>query len=396
MGKDVATVQEAFECRLKEDQLINFSTQEKITKRVAELWEQRKPVIGTASFIPAPMSGFFPDKKDIWAVKSEKPVDLNFPYLFSPAVDDFADLVALACMGLELKEQGLQSTLVTNFVMEQRSEREIEDPEGDLHQIDGQPVKGIEMALLFGIAAFLEIGFPRGVIHTDGHSLGLEYFAGKVGLPIFTMTSMPLLFNEAIEHNLIKYRRSVVVSGDVGGVMVMNMMRELAQERGLEVEAVYGEKRAEEVFTEWGQSRINGAQVIFGDDIISSGKTLFQKVLSKAFDYGANNAVVFVPHADLVEHTLNNLNDCPLETVLVTGDTFPIRPEIKESISANNRLLRVQVFNSVMKAAEMDSRNLLTDVFNNSETQAELLRQTGLGIFPPYIARYRTVSDMLK
>ena len=58
--------------------------------------------------------------------------------------------------------------------MEQRSEREVPDLNGELHQIDGQPAKGIEMALLFGMAAFLQVGFPRGVMHVDGHSWGLN------------------------------------------------------------------------------------------------------------------------------------------------------------------------------------------------------------------------------
>jgi len=54
------------------------------------------------------------------------------------------------------------------------------------------------------------------------------------------------------------------------------------------------------------------------------------------------------------------------------------------------------VFGSVMKAAEMDMQNLLADVITNPDTQAELLRQTELAIFPPYVDRFRTASDMLE
>ena len=139
----------------------------------------------------------------------------------------------------------------------------------------------------------------------------------------------------------------------------MNMMKELASSYGIETETVYGEKRSEEVFTEWGQAKIKGAQVIFGDDIISSGKTIFQKVLAKAFEYGAKNAVVLVPHADLVEHTLQNLDSVQGDVSLVVGDTYPIRPEVAEAVAANQRLLRVPVFDGVMMAARMDAENLL-------------------------------------
>ncbi len=392
----VVTVQDAFIARLEADDFIHFKNQEKITARAAEIWCNREKVTGDAAFVPAPVSGFFPDQKDIWAVVSGDPVNAEFPYLISPAVDDFSKLVSLASLALQLQDQGKSPALVTNFVLEQRMERDVNDPDGKLHQANGQPLKGTEMALLRGVAAYLQVGFPRGVMQVDGHGLGFEYWASKYGLPLFTMTSMPLLFDEAVNHDMIKDRRSVTVSGDVGGVMLMNMMTELVESYGLEVKPVYGEKRSEEVFTSWGRSQIKGAQVIFGDDVISSGKTVFRKVLAKAFEYGAKNAVVLVPHTDLVQRTIDNLNDCPLPVTLVVGDTFPVRPEVADSVAANGRLLRVPVFDAVMKAAEMDKQNLLADVFTNKDTQVELLRQTGLGIFPPYVEKYRTVSDMLK
>ena len=76
---------------------------------------------------------------------------------------------------------------------------------------------------------------------------------------------------------MINSCRTVAVGGDVGGVMMMNMIGELGKDYGLAVETVYGEKRAEEVFTDWGKRKIKGAQVLFGDDVISSGRTVFQK-----------------------------------------------------------------------------------------------------------------------
>jgi phosphoribosylpyrophosphate synthetase len=270
-------------------------------------------------------------------------------------------------------------------------EREITDDSGALHGIPG-----IEMALLHGVAAYLSLGFPRGVIHVDGHGLGFEYQAGKYDLPVLTMTAMPKLINSAVNHKMIDNVRTVAVSGDVGGVIMMNMVAETAAKYGLEAETVYGEKRATEVFTSWGRKKIKGAQILFGDDIIASGRTVFQKVLRKAFEAGARNAVVLVTHADLVQHTLENLNDCEGDVALVVGDTFPVRPEVAEAVAANQRVLRVSVFDSVKMAAEMDALNLLADVFTNKSTQAELYRQTGLAIFPSYVSRYRTVSDMLK
>ena len=382
------TVQEIFRARLASDEFINFSVQEEITARAAELWRTRERVSEEAAFIPAPVSGYFPDGRDVWAVRTTKINDSKFPYLFSPAVDDFADVVALTTAGLELLEKGKMPALVTNFVMEQAMERDVIDLDGELHGIPG-----IEMGLLRGLAAYLELGFPRGVMHVDGHGLGFEYWAGRYGLPVFTMTAMPKLFNEAVKFNMVESIRSVAVSGDVGSVMLMNHVAELAASYGLEVETVYGEKRAEEVFTDWGRDKIEDAQLLFGDDIMRSGKTVFQRVLKVAFAAGAKKAVILVPHADLLQHTLEN---CPGDVSLVVGDTFPVRPEIAEAVEANPRLLRVSVFDSVMKAAEMDARNLLADVFTNEETQAELLKQTGLAIFPPYVSRYRTVSDMLK
>ena len=58
-------------------------------------------------------------------------------------------------------------------------------------------------------------------------------------------------------------------------------------------------------------------------------------MLKTAFEAGANNAVVFVTHADLVQHTLENLNDCQGDVKLVVGDTFPVRPEMEEAVAAN-------------------------------------------------------------
>ncbi len=389
MTRSVETVQEVFVKRLDQDELINFSKQEEIAVRAAKLWAGREKVIGEAEFIPAPVSGFFPDGKDVWAVKSGDSVASKFPYLLSPAVDDYTDMLSLATIGMELQELGKKPTLATNFILEQRSEREVKDDEGRLHG-----VAGIEMALLHGVAGFLQLGFPRGVMHVDGHGLGFEYWAGKYDLPVFTMTAMPKLIDSAFDQGMIDDTRTVAVSGDVGGVMMMNMVAEAAASFGLEVETVYGEKRAAEVFTSWGRKKIKGAQVLFGDDIIASGKTVFQKVLKTAFEAGAKNAVVLVPHADLVPHTLENLDNCEGDVSLVVGDTFPVRPEV--AAAANKRLLRVPVFESVKMAAEMDALNLLADVFTNEATQAELFRQTGLAIFPSYVSRYRTVSNMLK
>lgn len=396
MTQGIETVQEVFAKRLDQDELINFSMQEAITQRAAELWRNREKVTGKVAFIPAPLSGFFPDGKDAWAVKSGEVIDASFPYIFVPAVDDLTSVLTLVTVGLQLIERGQKPALVTNFVMEQRMEREVFDPEGALHQVNGEPVRGMEMALLHGVAAYLSLGFPRGVMHVDGHGLGLEYWAGKYGLSVFTMTAMPKLITRAFDCGMIDEVRTVAVSGDVGGVMMINMVEELAAKYGLEAETVYGEKRAEEVFTGWGRKKIKGAQVLFGDDIISSGKTVFQKVLKKAFEAGARNAVVLVTHADLVQHTLENLNNCEGDVSLVVGDTFSVRPEVATAVAANQRLLRVPVFDSVKIAAEMDAMNLLADVFTNKSTQAELYRQTGLAIFPSYVSRYRTVSDMLK
>lgn len=396
MKLNIETVQEVFAKRLDQDELINFSRQETITQRAAELWRNREKVTGKAAFIPAPLSGFFPDGKDAWAVKSGEAVDGDFPYIWAPAVDTVDKLIAIITRGLELKEVGKRPTLVTNFVMEQRMEREVPDPEGALHQLNGEPVRGMEMALLHGVAAYLSLGFPRGVMHVDGHGLGFEYWAGKYDLPVLTMTAMPRLIDSAFSQGMIDEVRTVAVSGDVGGVMMMNMVAEVVASFGLEVETVYGEKRAEEVFTGWGRKKIKGAQVLFGDDIIASGRTVFQKVLRKAFEAGARNAAVLVTHADLVQHTLENLNNCEGDVSLVVGDTFPVRLELAEAVAANKRVLRVPVFDSVKMAAEMDALNLLTDVFTNEATQAELCRQTGLAIFPSYIPKYRTVSDMLK
>ncbi|MBU1323414.1 phosphoribosyltransferase [Patescibacteria group bacterium] len=388
MTQGIETVQNAFAKRLDQDELINFSRQEAITQRATELWAGREKVIGEAKFIPAPVSGFFPDCKDVWAVKSGEVVESNFPYIWAPAVDSTDKLLAIATRGLELKKEGKRAALVTNFVMEQRMEREVKDYEGKLHGIPG-----IEMELLHGVTVILAQGFPRGVMHVDGHGLGFEHWAGENNLPVFTMTAMPKLIKSAFDKGMIDDVRTVAVSGDVGGVMMMNMVAEIAASFGLEVETVYGEKRAAEVFTSWGRKKIKGAQVLFGDDIIVSGKTVFQKVLKTAFEVGAKNAVVLVPHADLVSHTLENLDNCEGDVSLVVGDTFPVRPE---AASANKRLLRVPVFESVKMAAEMDALNLLADVFTNEATQAELFRQTGLAIFPSYVSRYRTVSDMLK
>lgn len=396
MTGKIETVQEVFAKRLDQDELINFSRQETITQRAAELWGKREKVTGKAAFIPAPVSGFFPDGKDAWAVKSSEAVGSNFPYIWAPAVDTTDKLIAIVNRGLELKEEGKRAVLVTNFVMEQRMEREVSDSEGVLHQLNGEPVRGMEMALLHGVAAYLSLGFPRGVMHIDGHGLGLEYLAGKYDLPVLTMTAMPRLIDSAFSQGMIDEVRSVAVSGDVGGVMMMNMVAEVAASFGLKTETVYGEKRAADVFTSWGRKKIKGAQVLFGDDIIASGKTVFQKVLRTAFESGARNAVVLVPHADLVPHTLENLDNCEGDVSLVVGDTFPIRPEVAEAVGTNQRLLRVPVFESVKMAAEMDAMNLLADVFTNKSTQAELYRQTGLAIFPSYVSRYRTVSDMLK
>lgn len=399
MIEDVAidSVQEVFRARLEADELINFSTQEKITRQAAKRWSGREKVNGPAAWIPAPVSGFFPDGKDVWALKSAEIVSQSkFPYLFAPAVDNFAAVLALVTRGLELQEMGKRPALVTNFIMEQRMEREVPDPEGVLHQVDGQPVKGIEMALLRGVVAILAQGFPRGVMHIEGHSLGFEHWASLYGLPALTMTAMPKLVAGAFEHEMIDQVRSVAVSGDVGGVPMMNMVTEFVANYGLELETVYGEKRAVEVFTDWAKQKIKGAQMLFGDDIISSGKTVFQKVLKTAFEAGARNAVVLVTHADLVQHTLDNLDSCEGDVSLVVGDTFPVRSEVAEAVAANKRLLVVPVFDSVKLAAEMDARNLLADIFTNEAKQAELYGQTGLAIFPPYVARYRTVSDMLK
>jgi len=394
MGKDQgipSTTEAAFRIRLGTDELINFSVQKEITERASRLWVGREKVSGEAVWVPAPVSGVFPDGKDAWAVKETKEVEGQFPYIFSPNIASFDKLLAVAARGLELQRKRKPSVLVTNFVMQQRMEREINDPLGELHGIPG-----IEMALLEPIATLLAKAFPRGLIHTDGHGLGLEYWANLYGLPMLTLTSMPKLINAAFNHNMIQSRRSVSVSGDVGGVMLMNMVTEYVSGRGLEIKSVYGEKRAAAVFNDWAREQIQGAQVLFGDDIISSGKTVFQKVLKTAFEAGAANAVVFVPHADLVEHTLQNLDSVQGDVSLVVGDTFPIRPEVAEAVAANQRLLRVSVFESVMAAAKMDTANLLADVFTNEATQAELLRQTGLGIFPPYVARLRTASDMLE
>ena len=391
MTQRVETVQEVFTTRLDRDELINFSMQETITQGAAELWAGREKITGKAEFIPAPVSGFFPDGKDVWAVRRDEIVTGNFPYIWTPNVDSTDKLVAVVTRGLQLQREGKKPTLVTNFIMEQRMEREIKDQEGNLHG-----VTGVEMPLLQGVTAFLAQGFPRGLIHIEGHGLGLEYYAGQYKLPVLSLTAMPKLLKSAFDQGMIENIRTVAVSGDVGGVMMMNMVAELAAKYSLETETVYGEKRAEEVFTSRGRKKIKGAQVLFGDDIIASGKTVFQKVLRKAFEVGARNAVVLVTHADLVPHTLENLNNCEGDVSLVVGDTFPIRPEVATAVAANQRLLRVPVFDSVKMAAEMDALNLLADVFTNKSTQAELYRQTGLAIFPSYIPKYRTVSDMLK
>lgn len=390
------SVQEVFWDRLAKDSLIHFEAQKKITARMAEIWQNRERVVGEAEFIPAPTSGFFGDMKNSWAVMGAEPVKSEYPYIYAPAIDTYDKLFAVVNMGKRLVEQGKLPTLVTNFILAQQSERDVEDFEGKIHSIDGQSVKGIEIAMLPGIVETIQLGFPRGLMMTDGHGLGLEHAANNCGLPVFTMTSMPLLLNESLRQGKIKNMRSVAVGGDVGSVMLMNYMAELARKIGLETEAIYGEKRSEEVFTTYGQSRIKGAQVLFADDVIVSGRTIFTEVLPKADEYGADSAVVFVPHADLVSRTIENLNKCPLSVTLVIGDTFPVRPEVADTVAENRRLLRINVFDMVKAAARMDSQNLLTDVFTNEMTQVELLRQTGLGIFPPYVERFRTTEGMIQ
>lgn len=391
MAKDGSpiTVQEAFEKRLAEDPLINFSVQAEITQSMAQLWFDREKVTGKVKFIPGPVSGYF-ENGEPWAVRPQTISRIKFPYVFSPAVATPHSLIAMQTFGMKLQDRGQKPALVTSFVMEQGMEREIKDSMGKLHG-----VPGIEMDLLYGVAKILQVGFPRGGIIVDGHGLGFEYLAEKVNWPLLTLTAMPRLFKAALDNNLVKNVRSVAVSGDVGSVMLMNHVAELAKFFGIQIQTVYGEKRSDEMFTSWGRATIKGAQVLFGDDVIRSGKTVFKKVLAKAFECGASSAVVFVTHADLIKHTLENLDDCP-RAVLVIGDTFPVRPEVADRIEANGRLLRVNVFDSVLAAAKMDSQNLLTDVFCSEATQANLLKQTGLAIFPPYVERYRTVSEMLQ
>ena len=157
-------------------------------------------------------------------------------------------------------------------------ERDIHDPEGELHQLNGKSIQGTEMGLLEGVAAILSLGFPRGVVHAEGHGLGFEHWASLYGLPVLTLTAMPLLLREAVEYKMIDDVRSVVVSGDVGGVMMANMVSELMEVMGVEVETIYGEKRSDEMFTPFGRDLIKGAQVVLPDDIMSSGKTVFEKV----------------------------------------------------------------------------------------------------------------------
>lgn len=391
MAQAAETVREVFLHRLGQDELINFSMQGEITEKAAKLWQNREQVTGEAAFIPAPESGFFPDGKDIWGARIDTEVQHEYPYIWSAAVDSVNKLLAATTRGLQLKEEGKRPTLVTNFIMEQRMERETNDQEGKLHG-----VRGIEMPLLQGVIAFLAQGFPRGLIHVEGHGLGLEYYAGKYNLPVLTLTAMPKLLQSAVDHEMVERMKTVVVSGDVGGVMMMNHVAELASNFGLQVERVCGEKRAANVFTSRGREKINGAQILFGDDIISSGRTVFDKVLKAAFVAGASKAIVLVPHTDLTRYTLDNLNKCAGDVNLVVGDTFPIRSEVVEAIETDNRILRVPVFASVVRAAEMDAHNLLADIFTNPETQELLLQTTGLSIFAPYFSKYRTVADMLE
>lgn len=391
MAKTVETTEAAFRLRLDSDKLVNFSTQKEITDQAAELWAGREKVTGEAVWVPAPASGIFADGKDVWAVREERPVESGYPYIFSPNVDSFPKLLAVAAMGLELQRKGKKPALVTNFVMEQRSEREVSDLSGEIHG-----VSGIEMALLEPVAALLAQAFPRGLIHTDGHSLGFEYWANIYGLPVLTLTSMPKLINAAFNHNMVRNQQSASVSGDVGGVMLMNMVTEYVCGFGLEIESIYGEKRATQVFNDWARSRLRGKQVFFGDDITSTGRTIFTEVLPGVFDAEATNALVFVPHADLVPKTLENLTSVQGDVKMIVGNTFPVRPEMTKVIAANNRLLMVPVFESVMQAAAMDAANLLTRVHTDEAMQRELLRQTELAIFQPYVSRFRTASDMLE
>ena len=123
-----------------------------------------------------------------------------------------------------------------------------------------------------------------------------------------------------------KYKRMMVVSPDVGGVV---RARALAKRLGDADLAIIDKRRAKanqsEVMNIIGE--VEGMNCVMIDDMVDTAGTLCQAA-SALKDHGATSVAAYIPHAVLSGPAVSRIKDSELDEIVVT-DTIPLKEEAR-------------------------------------------------------------------
>lgn len=161
------------------------------------------------------------------------------------------------------------------------------------------------------------VGADR-VLTVDLHA---DQIQGFFDLPVDNVYASPILLGEIWRR---KYKRVIVVSPDVGGVVRARALAKRLDDADL---AIIDKRRpkANEAKVMNIIGDVGGRTCILIDDLVDTAGTLCEAARALK-EHGAASVVAYITHAVLSGSAIKNLENSVLDELVVT-DTIPLRPE---------------------------------------------------------------------
>lgn len=346
-----------------------------IAMAAGKMWQERGKISGRRLDLQIPVHGLFPDKKAPYIIDDQGVKPFDYGYLVG-GVRSLGRLMAVSVMGERREQLGSRMTLAAPFFEFQRMERDV------------QKEIGVELSTLSYAMRDLARGFSRGLIHLENHSLGTEYRALEAGMPILSLTAIPLLLKRARERLSDLSLKSVAVAVVDSGAYSLGRLTQWLL-GGDDVPLIVGDKTSKQRFN-GNLAEVRGRMVFMPDDLVGSGGTIIgaDQELTRA---GAGDVMGLITHTPMEEGTEEKLSASGIK--LIVGNSLSYRDtpghRSRQARLIDNGFDVVDVVEPLRRAVEMDAEEALVDVFSNPGTQGLLYRKTGLMLAPLLDGRFR-------
>lgn len=259
-----------------------------------------------------------------------------------------------------------------------------------------------EMTIFGQLVEDLKTEFTS-IFTLSGHSPGTACKCLEANIPLLDLTPLPLLVDAAFQLNLLN-DDLVVATGDDGALELGVMAKDLlGRKTGKTVEIAPGFKKKDGkktsvAFLPSDLEKVNGKTVIFAEDMIDSGKTIYFAI-EDLLAAGAIRVIVLATHAVMSDSEgdwIKQLGENDNVKIIVTNSIrAELPPTVKATQTERQNIFFVDVLNPMEKMVDEDRQGNLRDIYSNQKTRMGLEGETGLTVTPWAIERYVDEAEEL-